>query len=282
MLDFVVDDLETVDEAYRALYKQGTGDDKKFYLQVKGVKTQKDVDAVTTALTKERDAHKKTKDDLRGVKAKVEAFGELDPDEVHEKLDRLAGMEADPNNKDKLEETVKSRVESQITRIKAPLERELKLAKEQLTEATSLVTGFQTKERDRAIDDEVRRVATEAKVIPGALDDVLIIARNYLQVDEHGKITTKETGLTAGDWMRDQAQTRTHWFPQSKGAGAQGGGQQPTNQEQNPFSHKSWNLTEQGKVVKTDHAKAEQLAKAAGTTIGGPRPAAPAQQRAAT
>jgi len=43
----------------------------------------------------------------------------------------------------------------------------------------------------------------------------------------------------------------------------------------NPFTHDNWNLTKQGAIVK-EHgtAKAEQMAKAAGTTVGGPQPTA--------
>lgn len=58
--------------------------------------------------------------------------------------------------------------------------------------------------------------------------------------------------------------------PFVRGAGATGsnGGRN----EPNPFSADAWNVTEQGQVVKADAAKAERLAKAAGTTLGGPRP----------
>ncbi len=58
--------------------------------------------------------------------------------------------------------------------------------------------------------------------------------------------------------------------PFVRGAGATGsnGGRN----EPNPFSADAWNVTEQGQVVKADAAKAERLAKAAGTTVGGSRP----------
>jgi hypothetical protein len=41
----------------------------------------------------------------------------------------------------------------------------------------------------------------------------------------------------------------------------------------NPWTADNWNMTEQGKIYTSDPSRAEQLAKAAGTTVGGPRPA---------
>jgi hypothetical protein len=41
----------------------------------------------------------------------------------------------------------------------------------------------------------------------------------------------------------------------------------------NPWTYKGWNLTAQGQVVrKFGMAKAEAMARAADTTVGGPRP----------
>lgn len=59
--------------------------------------------------------------------------------------------------------------------------------------------------------------------------------------------------------------------PFVRGAGATGssGGRI----EPNPFSADNWNVTEQGRIAKNDPTKAERLAKAAGTTLGGPHPA---------
>lgn len=48
--------------------------------------------------------------------------------------------------------------------------------------------------------------------------------------------------------------------------------------EPNPFSHEHWNMTKQGDFLKKHGTeKAEQMARAAGTTIGGRRPAQPAR-----
>jgi len=41
----------------------------------------------------------------------------------------------------------------------------------------------------------------------------------------------------------------------------------------NPWSADSWNMTEQGRILRENRTKAEQLAAQAGTKIGAPKPA---------
>ena len=80
-------------------------------------------------------------------------------------------------------------------------------------------------------------------------------------------------GLGPKDWLADIQKTRPHWWPESEGGGAGGNRSGTGSFANNPFSLEHWNLTEQGKITVSDHARAEQLAKAAGTTIGGGKPA---------
>lgn len=62
-----------------------------------------------------------------------------------------------------------------------------------------------------------------------------------------------------------------HWWGETTAGGSRGG--QGGSHTSNPWSAEGWNMTEQGRMYVKDKAKAEQLAKQAGTTIGGPRPA---------
>ena len=79
------------------------------------------------------------------------------------------------------------------------------------------------------------------------------------------------TGTAPDAWLADMREARPHWWPASSGGGARGssgaGGF-----AKNPFSKTGWNLTEQARAVTADRTRAEQMAKAAGTAIGGPRP----------
>jgi hypothetical protein len=58
----IIDKLEDADEKHRDLYVEKNG---KYEIQVEGMKTQGDVDRLTSALEKERTDHK-------GVKKKFE------------------------------------------------------------------------------------------------------------------------------------------------------------------------------------------------------------------
>jgi hypothetical protein len=80
-------------------------------------------------------------------------------------------------------------------------------------------------------------------------------------------------GIEPEAWLTDLQTKRAHWWGPSSGGGA-GGNRGGVDTSNNPFSHEHWNMTEQGKLVRENRAKAEQLAKLAGTTIGGQKPAA--------
>ena len=79
-------------------------------------------------------------------------------------------------------------------------------------------------------------------------------------------------GLKVDGWLREMQKMRPHWWPETEGSGAGGGGPLG-NGAANPFSAKNWNLTEQGKIYRENPVLADQLAKSAGTKVGGPKPA---------
>jgi len=270
MLQVVHDKIDDVPEQYRELYTERDG---KFHLTgISGVKTQADVDRVHSDLTKERDEHKKTKEHLV-------IWEGMDHDEVVGKLDRIHELEvAAKGNKEemdsKLEELTEARIKSRI----APVERENINLKKKLEDAEGELETLRSEKIQRLVHDKVRAAAAEGKVIPEAIDDVLLLANAVFEVTSDGVVLTRENpyGMTAGLapdlWLQEMQEKRPHWWPrstggESKGSGSSGGF------SNNPWTNEHWNLTEQGKVVKQHgQERAEQMAKAAGTTFGGPRP----------
>ncbi|MGY2048904.1 hypothetical protein [Methylobacterium sp. JK268] len=260
-------------------------------LEVEGSASQDDVTRLNGALTKERNDHRATKEKLR-------AFGDLDPARAREIVDRVSELgdwdevqgklhRLDDTNGDQGAAAIEQRVQKEIERresaIKAPLEREIKQLRERAEGAERERDETQGTLRGRTIADEVRAAAARAKVIDSALDDVLLYGDRIFEIAEDGTVQTKDgVGVTPGlkpeAWLSDMKERRPHWWPTSQGAGSQGnrGG---TGGGSNPFSAEGWNMTEQGRLFREDPAKAERLAKAAGTTVGGPRP--PARTRAA-
>jgi hypothetical protein len=264
-LKAVVDSVDDLPEDVKAEYVERDG---KFHLQVEGMKTQADIDRLQSALTKERNDHK-------AIKEKFSVLGDRDPTEVVTLLDRIPELEAAAQGKlddEKINQIVETRVKSKI----APVERERDQLKTQLAEKDGLIEGFTTKEKTRTIHDKVRAAAAKAKVLPEALDDALLLADRQFEVDESGNVVTKDgVGVTPGVdpevWFTDLQQKRPHWWGPSQGGGAGGSGK-GSGGTANPWSHDNWNMTEQGRIYKENPTRAEQLAKAAGTKIGGQRP----------
>lgn len=264
-LKAVLENLDDVPDHFHSLYTERNG---KYELTgIEGVRTQADVERLQTALNKERNDHKATKE-------KFSPLANLDPAEVLTKLERVEELEQLAKGKiddTKIEEIVGTRIKSRLS----PLERQLNELKTQLGERDQIISGFRTKETQRTIFDKVREAAVGAKILPEAMEDALILAERVFEVTEEGRVVTKDNvGVTPGVdptvWFSDLQSKRPHWWGPSVGGGASGS--KTPGGGSNPWTADNWNLTEQGKILTQNRSRAEQLAKAAGTTIGGPRP----------
>lgn len=263
-LKAVVKDINDVPAEYHALYVERNG---QWELQVEGMKTEADVERVRAGLVAEREAHKETKQ-------KLNAFNGLDPEEVVSKLDRIEELELAAKGKldDKqIDELVETRIRSRL----APLEREKQTLADKLAESTVQIQSYEQKERQRTIHDAVRSAATKAKLVDTAIEDALLLAERVFEITDDGVVSAKDgVGATPGsrpeDWFAEMQSKRPHWWGPSSGMGGKGGG--GGGGGGNPWTAANWNLTEQGRIYKESPARAEQLAKAAGTTIGGRKP----------
>lgn len=257
--------LEEIPEAVKHLYREVSGE----YVLIKAseVKTVDDINRLQESLRKERSDHKETKQ-------KLNAFNGLEPDEVHEKLDRIDELEAAAGDKlddNKINEMVETRIRSRL----APVERKLNAVTQERDDLSEQVNTFQKKDRTRIIHDYIRKAATATNMQATAIEDALLLGDTVFELDESGKpVTIERDGITPGVgpdvWLSEIKSVRPHWWPESKGVGAKGGSGGPSGN--NPWSKEGWNLTEQGRMYKEDKVKAEQMARAAGTTIASGRP----------
>jgi hypothetical protein len=258
-------DYDLLPEAVKAEYKEVGG---KFHLDVTDMKPITEFNTVHGALTKERLDHKKAKD-------KLALFGTQTPEEIAAQLARIPELEILAEGKvddKKIEELVTTRIHAKV----APVERERDQLKVKLTEKDSVIEGFQVKEKTRAIHDAVGKAVRGAKVLDTAQEDAMLLAERVFEVADDGAVVTRDNvgvtpGLAPEAWVKDMAEKRPHWWAPSQGGGARGGAGGGTSGP-NPFSKDGWNLTEQGQMLRTDRPKAERMAKAAGTSIGGKRP----------
>ena len=266
MFELEYADAESVPAEVKHLYAQ-TSEGRWKLVSAGEIRTVQDITNVQEGLRKEREDHKETRDKLR-------AFGNLDPAEVHAKLDRIEELEAAAGGKldeEKINQIVESRIKSKT----APLERQVNVLTEERDTALNELGTFKQKDRKRTIHDNIRKAATAAKVRDTALDDALLMGEMVFDIDDTGRVVTKDgvgvtPGIEASVWLSEIRNTRPHWWPESQGVGATGGAGGVGGS--NPFSHDNWNLTQQGALLNADRSKAEQMARAAGTTVGGPRP----------
>ena len=252
---------EDIPSQFQELYSEKGG--KWELTGVEGVKTDADVTRLTTALNYERSEHKRTKEKL----STWAAFGD-DPTAIQTKLDEIEELRL--LTQDKAPKAIDELVEARIKTRLAPLERERDTLKTQVAEKDGLIQGFQTKEKTRVIHDNIKSAATKVGLLPTAIEDAILFAERVFDVDDEGKVATKD-GLSPDLWLGDLKTSRSHWWGPTQGGGGSGGtGGKFAN---NPWSHSNWSMTEQGKIVREKGmAEAEKMAKAAGTTVGGKRP----------
>lgn len=276
-IELQYDSRDSLPEAFRsdAVFNElfTVGADGKILLSgVTGMKTVKDVDTVREALRKEREDHGKTRETLK-------PWGELKADEVLAQLDRIKELEAAAGGKLD-EKALSDLVEGRLAQKTGPLQRQIDtlLGGEKTLKEENAALKNQIDSRDR--NDAVRAVAVESKVHTTAIQDMELAASIMLEKDTDGNLVTKSgiTGLTPGlsvkDWAKEMQKLRPHWWPESEGGGSRGAGGGTGFTGSNPFTAEGWSLTEQGKLLTekgTDFVN--KLAKAAGTTVGGPRPA---------
>ena len=267
MFEDEYESLDAIPSQVKHLFAK-TGDVYKL-IPAGSIRSQDDIDRIQEGLRKEREDHKETK-------RKLNAFNGVDPEEIHTKLDRIAELEAAAGGK--LDEgAINQMVETRLRSRVAPLERQIATLTNEKAELQTSVGTYQKNESRRVIHDHIRKAGTASKMRETAIDDALLLGESVFMVDEHtGRVVTRDNiGVTPGleptVWLTEMKQSRQHWWPESEGAGAKGGKGNPGSGS-NPFSADGWNLTEQGAVLKADRSLAEQMAKSAGTTIGGPRP----------
>jgi len=274
MLELLYNSADEIPEGFADLYTEKDG---KWHLTgIKGMKTETDTAKLSKSLREEREAHKKTKDKL----AKL-GGDDVDIDEVVEQLDELedlrARIEAGEGGRvdeKKLQELVDARMKRELK----PLERERDQLKSRNQELEADVGTLRTTINNGTIENRLRELAAKENVVGSAMDDIVFMGTHMFEVAEDGAIVAKENargveaGITPDIWLTDMKEKRPHWWPTSQGGGA-GGGAGGSGGGSNPWGAKSWDLDAQGAMVRQDRAKAERMAKAAGSKIGAIAPA---------
>lgn len=267
-LPFKVETLDKVDAAFHKLYTERDG--QFVFSGVDGMKTAEDIERLQGALTKERADHKR-------IKERFSVLGDRDVNELLSELDKLEEYKQAAEGKlddNKLNSMVETRLKSRV----APLERDRDNLTKQLKEALEQVGAFEQRERTRTIHDAARAaIAKSTGFVPGASEDVLLYAERMLEIDDRGNVVSRDSvGVTPGVdpvvWLQEMQSKKPYWWGTTSGGGASNGRGAGGAGGDNPWTAAGWNMTKQGQLYKENPERAAQLARSAGTTIGGAKP----------
>lgn len=256
---------DEIPEQYRDLFSERSG--RWELTGVEGVKTQGDVDRIQEALRKEKSDHKASRDRLA-------AFGDMEPDKVREQLDSIDELKLRAEKGSLSDEKLEELVNARMARKLAPLERDLATTKGALEKEKARAGELEGTIRRGTIERSLREAATAAKLVPEAIEDMVLLGERVFDVAEDGAVTVKEgsgypLGLRAGEWLKEMQEKRPHWWPPSQGGGAGGSGGGGAGGGSNPWSPDAWNVTAQGAYIRAHgEDKAARLAEQAGSRLG--------------
>jgi len=263
---------EDIPKGYDALYTED-GDEWKL-TSVEGMKSQSDVDTLKGALEKEKNDHKKAKQELAAWKKLGES-----PEAVHTQLDRIPELETLAEGKGSDPAKIDALVDAKVKSKTAALNRELETLRATNEELTTTNNELGGKIKQGKIESQIRRHAEASGVLPAAIDDLVMMGDRFFDVADDDVVQTREgpgqkAGLTVEQWLTNQKKTRPHLWPASTGGGARGGnGHGGGDPNANPWSKEGWNKTRQALYVR-EHGeqKATEFAKSVGSDLHSMRP----------
>jgi hypothetical protein len=209
-------------------------------------------------------------------KKKLEAFGDMDPTEAQDALDRREEFEASDgaNTPEKIREAAEKLAAERIMKITATHEGQLRALKSERD-------GLRSSLQDRVIGDALRKEGTSQGLLPSAIDDLIARGRGTFQVGDDGSLIALESdgetprlndrgdGYGANDFVVGLVKTAPHLFGESKGSDTKGSSTTSAASVtgSNPWDPKTFNLTKQGDILKGDPKLAQRLAAKVGKVI---------------
>ena len=273
-LKAVVESLEGVDDALHGEYTEA--EDGKFYLSVDGVDNLPTVKGLANTLKR----FKEVAPDASRLKSKMdrlaelEGFGglELSAEEVAERLQEL----------DELKATGDGKVDEKIEALRETYEKRQKaLADRHGTEVETLREELSKRDRHiarREIDNALQSALAKVKSIEDSREaqiDHLKSRHEIKVVDDDGDyraVVVTDLGdvdieTFVDSWSRSDAAAWAMPASGNKGSGAKGQGGGTGSARNNPWAKDTFNLTEQGRLLKENRPLAERLAAEAGKTL---------------
>lgn len=202
------------------------------------------------------------------LKKAIEGLGDTKPEDAIKAIKRVAELEAQlGKDKDKFEQLLEQRTGE----MKGEFEKQLALRETTLAETRSQLKTLK-------IDQAIEHAGGEFGLRQGAGPDLVARGRSIFDLDDDGNIISRDQEgnqrynkagepLAPKDWVQMMVKDAAHLFDESQGSGAAGSGNRGGAGGSNPWAKDTWNLTEQGRVMQADPARAQRLAAQAGKKI---------------
>ena len=262
----VIEKLEEIPEAFKSEYIEKDG---KYHLDLDGsINTHTAIVPLATALATMKREKKVVQDKLAALEAKVTGLpDDFDPAKYADTVAELEALKADPNRDKDTEAKLqkeRERYEQRLRDAEAKRVADLKAKDTEINERDTLI-------HETLVDGGL----TEALVKHGVAKEFMGATRALLrgavkvQKGEDGKrhaVVTTDLGDVDIDHFVENWSKSDDGKPfivQAKGSGSHGSGN-GRGSEINPWVKESFNLTEQGRLIKSDKEKARRFMKSAG------------------
>lgn len=207
--------LDEIPEECRGGYEEKDG---KFQIVRALSKTQ-----LENAYKKEQERRKIAEDKAKAIPDDIEANKLSEMLEELEDLRQLKESgEFDEGNREKLEELVGKRVETE----RKKFERDNAKLKAQLDEANTKLGETSGKLKTVSLETQARELAAKYKIASHSLDDALFHVTKSFDLDDEGNIVDRtDAGRTLEDWFDETVPNKPGWTfdPKTSGSGAHGG-----------------------------------------------------------
>lgn len=255
--------VDSLDNVPAELHDHYTEKDGRFVLQIEGIREHPDTAALQNAYRTEQNRRRELSDQVTALKARIE--GLPDDFDAAQYEDLKARAEAsDGGDVNEQVQRVRDQMQRRIDQLTAKHQNDLRDRDEKIAqkdaqlERTIIDRSLQTAMDEANIDPKHKKMLApylrtlgKAKVAEDAGELVALIETDMGEVP---------IAKFVADWAASDAGKEYV----AKPTGLDSKGSDSRRMDGNPFAKQAWNKTEQGRMVQSDRAKAERLAKAAG------------------
>lgn len=251
-LKAVIDSLDQVDEALQAYYDE---QDDKFILKIEGLKDHPETGPLRRAKDHEKARRAEIQAQLDAALARLDGL----PDDFD--ADAYEALKAASDGKE-------PQKDEQVVRIREQLE---KKHQSELAKKADEASKLRAQLERLTVDEGLSRAMDKANINPDFKEDILpsLKQRAKIKLDESDEGVSALVETDMGDvsldrYVADWASSDRGQKYVSKAQGIGATGSDGRKLDNNPFTAKAWNKTEQSRLKTSDPAKAEKAAVQAG------------------